>query len=43
MKFMLMLDIYTYICFYAVHFYLQISIDFMYIQRGGWYVDEILT
>ena len=37
-----MLDIYTYM-FYAVHFYLQISIDFMYIQRGGWYVDEILT
>ena len=41
MKFML--DIYAYICFYAVHFYLQISIDIMYIQRGGWYVDEILT
>ena len=40
MKFML--DIYTYM-FYAVHFYLQISIDFMYIQRGGWYVAEILT
>ena len=40
MKFML--DIYTYM-FYALHFYLPISIDFMYIQRGGWYVDEILT